>query len=107
MIDKLTAESFTPYLGQSFRLIYTPDVILPLELIDVTAREHPRRRLPWEKDDQPQRVPFSIVFRGPIDQPLAQHMYHVEHDTLGVIADLFLVPIGIDPHGRYYEAVFN
>lgn len=107
MLDKLTADSFAPCLGQTFRLIDTSDTTLPLELIDVSARERPRGRLPWEGDDQPIRVPFSIVFRGPVDQPLAQQMYHVEHDTLGVLEGLFLVPIGIDQRGRYYEAVFS
>jgi hypothetical protein len=47
------------------------------------------------------------VLRAPLEQPLPQQMYRVEHATIGVIEGLFLVPVGITQEGRFYEAIFS
>lgn len=49
---------------------------------------------------------FSVTFRGPNDQVLGQGTQRIEHDELKDF-DLFLVPVGRDDSGTYYEAVFN
>ena len=49
---------------------------------------------------------FSIVFRGPIDQPMAQGMRQFRHSEMGGF-ELFIVPIKQDGEGYQYEAVFN
>ncbi len=49
---------------------------------------------------------FSIVFRAPSDRVLPQHIYCLEHPTMGAF-DLFLVPIEKNKEGVFYEAVFN
>jgi uncharacterized protein DUF6916 len=49
---------------------------------------------------------FSLIFRGDSEQLHAQRTYAVEHDGLGMF-DLFLVPVGREPNGFMYEAVFN
>ncbi len=48
----------------------------------------------------------SLVFEGPLDQPLEQATYDIAHPDLddGV---LFVVPIGITPTARSYQAIFN
>jgi hypothetical protein len=52
------------------------------------------------------RTPFSLVFRGPLQPVMPQRTYRIEHADLGEL-DIFLVPIGRDPQGVRYEAVFT
>ncbi len=49
---------------------------------------------------------FSLLFRGPGAFVLPQKIYPLQHDRLGAF-DLFLVPVGRDTKGTYYEVVFN
>ena len=103
MLDKLTKDSFAPYLGQTFRVQLDPDNAVELELTEVTEFDS----RPEQLDSRVRQDPFSILFRGPADVPLGQGMYHIEHDEMGVIDTLFMTPVGADQNGRYYEAVFN
>jgi hypothetical protein len=98
MLDKLTKDSFAGYIGESFQLKLASSEVITLELTEVTVL-HSRR--------SEQRQPFSIVFRGPHTPALQQAMYMLNHEQMGLIENLFLVPIGLDERGRYYEAVFN
>ena len=54
----------------------------------------------------PRQEVFSVVFRGPNEAFLGQGMQSLQHETMGRI-ELFLVPIGQEPEGYRYEAVFN
>jgi hypothetical protein len=66
-----------------------------VELVTVSdLRETPRQRM------------FSLVFRGPLDQPLEQGLHLMTHETMGT-ESLFLVPIAREADGFRYEAVFN
>ena len=49
---------------------------------------------------------YTLLFRGPSDQPPVQGIYHLENDKLGKL-QLFLVPIKRDDQGLYFEAVMN
>jgi len=50
---------------------------------------------------------FTLLFRGPTQQPLEQDNYLFEHPHLGRNA-IFIVPIGCpDPAHCYYEAIFD
>jgi hypothetical protein len=49
---------------------------------------------------------FSVLFRGPLEFPLQQANYVVEHEEIGIF-DLFIVPVARDEQGYSYEAVFN
>ena len=49
---------------------------------------------------------FSLIFRGPLRQALAQKTYTLQHERMGRFA-LFLVPAGQDGKARYYQAIFN
>ena len=49
---------------------------------------------------------FSLLFRGEASAHLAQQTYWVDHPILGEIP-LFLVPVGQDPKGTYYESVLS
>lgn len=52
------------------------------------------------------RDPFSLKFHEEANTLLDQQTHAVEHEKLGKV-DIFLVPIGPDPHGMRYEAVFG
>ncbi len=52
------------------------------------------------------RESFALLFQGPGAFVLPQQIYTLSHDRLGA-CDLFLVPIGRDANGTYYEVVFN
>lgn len=49
---------------------------------------------------------FSLTFRGPAASPLEQGTFEFKHPALGIFP-LFIVPLGQDEHGHYYQAVFN
>ncbi len=49
---------------------------------------------------------YTLLFRGPSEQPPVQGIYLLENDKLGKLK-LFLVPIKRDDQGLYFEAVMN
>jgi hypothetical protein len=81
-------------------------VAIDTELVDVT--EYPAR------PSATLRVPFSVMFHGPLQPVAPQGIYRVEHAELGAL-ELFIVPIGPDeptapgqpPTAVRYEAVFG
>ena len=52
------------------------------------------------------REPFSLLFSGPLELFLQQHMYTLQHDELGSV-EMFLVPVNQDENNTFYEAVFG
>jgi hypothetical protein len=58
------------------------------------------------KNSSPGQEEFSLIFRGPLDLPIAQGLFQLEHEKLGT-EDIFLVPINKDSEGVYFEAAFN
>jgi len=54
----------------------------------------------------PRQEQFSLRFRGDREQIFPQRLYAMKHESMGDF-DLFLVPIGRDDTGTFYEAVFN
>ena|SRR5215211_7913576 len=49
---------------------------------------------------------YSLLFKGPTDQPPVQDTYILENDQLGSM-ELLLVPVRLDESGLYLEAVMN
>jgi len=97
MLEDFTLETFSGHLGETFRVGEDPDAVdfTLVEAIAGIARPHGGGR-----------VPFSLVFRGPLEPVLPQRIYRFEHDELDAF-DLFIVPIGPDETGTQYEAVFG
>jgi hypothetical protein len=89
-----TVATFTPRVGEEFRVHHGEDQTMPTRLVEATAAG------PGVHRDQ-----FSLVFRGPPDMVLPQQIYRIDHDEMGSF-ELFLVPIGPDADGMRYEAVF-
>lgn len=95
MLKDWTHALFTENQNTTFTLQHPQLGNVTVELVSVSdLRETPRQRM------------FSLVFRGPLDQPLDQGLYLMTHATMGA-ERLFLVPIAREADGFRYEAVFN
>lgn len=94
-LDQLSAERFAEFVRTKFQVLLQPEIVVSLELIDVST---PTKSQSYER--------FSLLFNGPLDQPLDQRTYRFEHEQLGSF-DLFIVPVGADHEARQYEVVFN
>lgn len=95
MPEFFTKESFAEHLNSKFYIPLQPSGAVELELLEVVSTL-----------STPRQEQFSIYFRGPANIYLQQGTYHMKHDAVGEL-DLFIVPIGRDPEGFRYEAVFN
>jgi hypothetical protein len=101
MLDKLTSGDFAPYLNQEFRIYYDENAFVSAILTSVKDSPTPPIK-------PGRRQGFSIIFRsGPeATVVLHQHIFKIEHPEMGSL-EIFIVPVGIDEDGRYYQAVFN
>lgn len=52
------------------------------------------------------REPFALTFRGPPGLRLPQGIYRMRHAQLGEM-EIFIVQVGSDAAGSYFEAIFN
>ena len=94
MIETFTEGTFLDHLNTTFRVFGEAAEPLDVELVKVTSLSSAKH------------VQFSILFQGPPTLFLPQRTYTLEHEVLGRF-DLFLVPVGKNPRGFEYEAVFN
>ena len=105
MIYRLSEDTFSRYIGTTFRIRTSPFTAINLELIKVTRRESSA-----PDSEKPAKVPevdcFSVMFRGPRKLPLESRTYRFEHDQMGAF-DLFIVPVDDHKKQRHYQAVFN
>ncbi|HXH39445.1 MAG TPA: hypothetical protein VNN08_12520 [Thermoanaerobaculia bacterium] len=97
MLDTLTIESFEPHVGTSFWLHQNGHKVELRLTRAARVMESEAARL--------KRAAFSLYFLGPVLLP--QQIYRLTHDGFDEPIDLFLVPIGKDPGGFNYEAVFT
>jgi len=93
-LEKLNAKTFAEHLHTKFKVRHGNSTV-ELELAEVT-----------ERDLSPKVELFLLVFHGPTAPWLAQQIYKLEHEKLGVI-QIFLTAIAGDAEGISYEAVFN
>ena len=98
MLETFTIDTFSGRVGETFRVVVDDTHELRTELVEAHT---------WGTDDDQrrQRVPFTLVFRGPGPVVLPQQTYTVQHEEMGEM-EIFLVPIGSDAKGVRYEAVF-
>ena len=95
MNERLEHADFAKHLNSKFRIRVSESETVESELTQVS-----------ELLLSPRQERFSLVFRTSNDFFLGQGQRPLEHDVVGQI-ELFLVPIGRDEAGTYYEAVFN
>ena len=94
-MSELSKEMFGAQLHTRFQVEYALGQTVELELTDVREGKATARQ-----------EMFAPTFLGPGHLYLPQQMYVFEHPIMGQF-DLFIVPIGQDERGFYYEAVFN
>jgi hypothetical protein len=103
MLETFTVATFSPHVGDKFRVFYNPTSALELtlasaeELGTASARE-------WSRASG--RAPFNLTFAGPREAFLPQGTYRIEHDDLGSF-ELFIVPLGPGGEGLLYEVIFT
>ena len=101
MLEDVTFDQMKQCIGQNFRV--EVEGREPIDLLLVRAgkvMESEAARL--------KRSAFSLFFLGPPEPYLPQRTYQVHHEKFGADAEgIFLVPVGKDPKGYLYEAVFT
>jgi hypothetical protein len=98
MLESFTCATFSPLVGDVFRVDAGPLGSVDLELQE--AEEYAARARPGR------RAPFSVFFLGPPEPLLPQRIYGLDHPGLGSF-ELFLVPLGPEGRGMRYQAVFT
>lgn len=96
----LTKTMFEQNLNTKFRLLDERLEPQPTDLIELDLIELK------DGPSTPRQEQFALRFRGSRNRVLPQRLYPMKHDSIGAF-DLFLVPIGQDETGTFYEAVFN
>jgi hypothetical protein len=95
MLETLTRDLLAENLNTIFCVQAEAQGNLELELVEVSP-----------PTVTPSQEIFAILFRGPLNRPLQQGMYPMQHSQLGNF-DLFIVPVRREADGMRYEAVFN
>jgi hypothetical protein len=98
MSDAFTAERFLPHVGEVFHVVDDAQEV-PVLLSEVS-------RLASDGDSRRRRTPFSLLFHAPLGTPLEQLTYRIEKPGMEPF-ECFLVPLGPDPYGLRFEAVFT
>ena len=96
-LDKVTRAEFAACLDTPFEL-FTETGGLVLTLVETRSLGAARTGAP--------RKPFALKFRGTPDVRLPQQIHTLHHAQMGAM-EVFLVQIGADAGGSYFEAVFN
>src|SRR5262249_26105488 len=87
--------AFAENVQSTFRLHVAPGRVLEAVLTELE-----------EGRPSPRHEQFSLFFRAPVDAPVQQGIYRLEH-AQNCAFDLFMLPIDRDANGVYYQAVFN
>jgi hypothetical protein len=94
-LGALRIDDFTPHLDATFDMQAAGGVV-PLKLVKVDPVGNSGR----------EGGAFSLIFVTPKGPWLPQAIYHVEHPALGTM-EIFLVPVGPQPDGNGYQAIFT
>lgn len=97
-LSDLDQGTFASEVGSSFQLVTGPHLFQSLTLAKVTDLKR--------KGASAQGEVFSALFTGPLDKPLKQDVYRLEHARLGGMT-LLMVPLLPSADAAVYEAVFN
>lgn len=103
MLDQFDAQTFEPYLDETFAILFDDPAQLPgvLRLVEVTELGEVGSTSGTLK-----RRPFSLIFQEANSAVRPQQIYHLAHPEVGDF-DIFLVPIASDSRGTHYQAIFS
>ena len=91
---ELTLADFEGFVGERYEIVFA-DGTLPVVL--ETAQALPR--------SMREAGAFRLEWRGPAEPILIQAIYRFRRGER--LFDMFIVPVGRDPRGTLYEAIFN
>ena len=95
MVKKLKKSSFEPHLKDKFEIHPQEGKKIKVELVEIT------------EDKKGKVESFSVLFRGPKENPLDHDTHKVKHPKMGEF-NLFLGPVATEEtDGVYYQAVFT
>jgi hypothetical protein len=97
-MQMMKTEEFAPRANETFDLLLGESSVT-LTLVEV-------KPLPVNAFPGMMRPPFSLLFRSGSAVVLPQRIYRLNNATMGAL-DVFLTPVGRDPQGIVYQAVFN
>ncbi|MHB8644748.1 MAG: DUF6916 family protein [Thermomicrobiales bacterium] len=109
--ELLTHQFFAPLIGGFFSIAMDEGAI-DLRLVEVTPLPPVRRRNDAGAAISVMGItaraePFSLLFTGPSDRLLPQCIYHMAHPSVPEPLDIFIVPVGNQPDGFVYQAIFG
>ena len=96
-LDKADRAQFAEFVNQDFEIALKDAAPLKARLVEVRS---------LGAAQVGSREPFALEFRADAAARLPQQIYAVSHGRLGTM-EIFLVQIGADSTGAYFEAVFN
>ena len=99
MSEWQTEEEFRQHLNTQFRVLIDTPTPIDLTLVEVESR-------PSEAHEEAGMERFSVFFKSPLQFLLTQSTHRLAHPQMGEF-DVFLVPIGQEPDGFRYEAIYN
>ena len=102
MTFDLSYAAFADRCGETFLVSREGMEPIELELVEVDDLRNPKRSLP----SHVRQDPFQLKLRGPIEPLLPQGTYTFSHRELGDVL-LFLVPMGPEDGGHWYNVVVN
>jgi hypothetical protein len=104
-VYSLTRSRFTPHLGDQFSVMTGDVQSISLNLYRINDLQRPPDS-EGRDEQRDKELSFSLIFVGPLDQPLKQQLCAFKHQAFDQFRVL-VVPVGSDDNVRYYEVVFN
>jgi hypothetical protein len=96
-LDKVNRALLAEFVGQDFEIALKGAASVNARLVEVRSLG---AALAGSRES------FALEFRAGPSVRLPQHIYAVSHRQLGTM-EIFLVQVGADSAGAYFEAVFN
>ena len=113
-LNQITYQQMDALLNHTFQL-NQEDKQHDITLVEVSKSGTNETTLPaWQTPeitkDSPnndnKRIPFSVVFCFPKEQPIQQGIYQITHPEAGTFEGAFFTPIAKNKQGVYFEAIF-
>ena len=114
-LSDMNYELMQPLLNDVFEITSEQGVAIEVTLVEVEKCAEKKPTLySWQKskvevldENSEKRLPFTLVFRFPVESEALQGSYYITHPSEGAFDRVFLTPIASDENGLYLEAIFN
>ena len=106
MLATLRAQDFQSLLHQLCTLTVAENHVVEIELVSIV--EKPNSAM--HSEDVNARIPFSLLFKTPLEQAFVTDYCHLHHPELGVFEYLVInriLPANTSEQAAWYQIVFN